>query len=167
MVSNDVVKEIEYYQTIVNNAGISSSDNTNVHEYINKVAQVIEYEKYNDYWSYSDATADDLKYANFYFNQACDSLLDSIKSSCLSISLNHFNSCLNMSYNYDYSSFGISESQDFLQLYIDKINYYFETGRDMELNYEVIYAYESMVNEYKSVVDEVISLKNSLPTYVY
>ena len=72
-----------------------------------------------------------------------------------------------MSYNYDYSSFGISESQDFLQLYIDKINYYFETGRDMELNYEVIYAYESMVNEYKSVVDEVISLKNSLPTYVY
>ncbi len=167
LISNDIIEEIDKYQKIVNNVGVTSSDNTNVSDYLTQVSNLRMYSKYNDYWSYYYETIDDWNSANQYWEYACDSYSDYLISENLYKALNHFNICLSTTYNYSSSNFGILEARDFLQLYVDKINYYFSTGNDMTIDYSIVSAFESISNEFTIQSREFLNKIESLPTSVY
>ena len=167
LISDEILNEIEKYQKIINNVGISSSDNTNVDDYLSQVSNLKKYSKYNDYWIYYYATTDDWNSANRYWEYACDSYSDYMKNQHLSKALNHFNTCLSRTYDYSSSSFGISEARDFLQIYIDKINYYYNTGNDMSIDYTIVSRYENATDEFIRETKDFVNKIESLPTSVY
>lgn len=167
LISEDIIQEIEKYKTIVTNVGITSSDNTNINDYLNQVSLLSEYKKYNDYWIYYYATIDDWDKANQYWEYACDSYSDYMKEQHLNKALNKFNICLTETYNYSSSSFGITETRNFLQIYVDKINYYFSTGSDMSIDYDVLSDYENANNEFVTQTKIFTKKIEALPTSVY
>lgn len=167
LISDDVIEEIEKYMKITDNVGISPSDNSNINDYLNQVYNLKEYSKYNDYWNYHYATLDDWDSANRYWGYACDSYSDSMKNQHLSKALNHFSNCLSRTYSYNSSSFGFPETRNFLQIYIDKINYYYRTGNDMSIDYGVVNEYENVTSEFFRETNEFVSKINTLPTSVY
>lgn len=167
LISDDILTEIGKYQSIVDNVGITDNDNTNVANYLSQVSALKAYSKYNDYWVYYYATTDDWNLANQYWNSACDSYSDYMKNQHLTKSLNHFNTCLSRTYDYDSKSFGIKEARDFLQIYVDKINYYFDTGKDLSIDYTKVSAYEKATQEFLSKTTEFANKIEALSTSVY
>ena len=167
LISDDILNEIDKYQTILNYVGITNNDNTNIGDYLSQVSALKVYSKYNDYWIYYYATTDDWNSANQYWNYACDSYSDYMKNQHLTKSLNHFNTCLSRTYDYNSASFGIKEARDFLQIYVDKINYYFDTGKDLSIDYAKVSAYEKVTEEFLSKTTEFVNKLKSLPTSVY
>lgn len=167
LISNDILTEIGKYQTIVDNVEITDSDNTNIVDYLERVSALKVYSKYNDYWAYYYAITDDLNSANLYWSYACDSYSDYMKNQHLTKSLNHFKTCLSRTYDYNSTSFGIKEARDFLQIYVDKINYYFNTGKDLSIDYVKVSKYENATEEFSSKTTEFVKKIEALPTSVY
>lgn len=167
LISDDVIQEVWKYKRIIANIGITSADNTNVLNYLDKVYDFKNYNKYNDYWAYFCEVTDDWDDANRYWEYACDSYSDSVKYQHLAKAKNYFSQCLSAAYDYSASSFGIVETRAFLQIYIDRINYYYETGSDMSFDYSVVYEYESITEEFIGKAEEFFDKVDALPTSVY
>lgn len=167
LISNDIIREVNKYIKITNNIGISSADDTNVDDYLTQVYNLKEYKKYNDYWVYYYATLDDWNSANQYWGYACDSYSDYMRNQHLSKALNYFSSCLSSTYDYSSSSFGIIETRNFLQIYVDKINYYYSTGNDMSIDYTVVNEYENATDEFFRETNNFVDKIESLPISVY
>ena len=171
LISEDILAEINNYQTIVDNTGTANNDNTNIPDYLSKVSALKEYVHYNDYWEYFYLTIDDWNKANQYWSSACDSFSEHMKNQYLTKALNHFNVCLEKTYDYATSSFGIDETRGLLTLYVDKINYYFATGKDLVINPEIMSAYteayEKVTKEFVSQTTEFARKVEGLQTAVY
>ena len=167
LISEDILEEVEKYKKIALNLGVTSSDNTNVLDYLNQVSQLKAYSKYNDYWAFYNAALDDWNKANQYWEYATDSYSDYMITQHLNKSLNYFNQCINQTYNYSSSSFGILETRKFLQLYVDKINYYLNTGYDLQIDYDIVNKFEAVNDEYLEKGREFTNKVASFPTAVY
>lgn len=167
LVSKDTIEEIKQYKKIVTAVGISSSDYTNIDDYIEGILALEKYEKYDDLWSYYQYETSTWNEANTYWEYATSSYSDYTRDLYLNKALASFNDCVRGGKRYNQNSFGITEVINFAQHYVDKIEYFFSTGNDLSVDNYIVNAYSRTQTEFTEKSREFVDELEKLPTSVY